>query len=291
MELPLGPLAALASSFTWAFASARYAQASRDLGPARVNLLRAVMVAPVHVVIALALYGGDAFALKPAAVGWLMLSVICSYGLGDIMFLIATRRVGISTALSIASVYPMWATLFGVVAHGETLGGLRASGIALCMAGVFSLVHQSRRRGDARQTDVPGIALALAASVLWAGNGIFVKLGSEHTSIAQINMLRFSAAVLFCALPVAMSSPKPSVPLMSAWRRILPAVYIDALLGASLYVYGMRASDLAVGATLSSLSPLISVPIAIAFGEERWSTARFVGITATVAGVVLLVSS
>ena len=48
-------------------------------------------------------------------------------------------------------------------------------------------------------------------------------------------------------------------------------------------------TDLAVGATLSSLAPLLVVPVAIAMGEERWSPARFGAVLATVLGIALLV--
>ena len=64
---------------------------------------------------------------------------------------------------------------------------------------------------------------------------------------------------------------------------------LDAIFGSIFFVYGLANTDLAVGATLSSLSPLISVPFAIALGEERWSAPRAIAITATVGGIVLLV--
>ena len=57
----------------------------------------------------------------------------------------------------------------------------------------------------------------------------------------------------------------------------------------SLFVYGLAHTDLAVGATLSSLAPLMSVPFALLYREERWSLPRFTAVTATVAGVVILI--
>jgi drug/metabolite transporter (DMT)-like permease len=69
---------------------------------------------------------------------------------------------------------------------------------------------------------------------------------------------------------------------------LLPAIFADALLGSTFYVYGLGHSDLAVGATLTSLAPLVSVPIAIGAGEERWNAARVLAVLATVVGVVIL---
>jgi drug/metabolite transporter (DMT)-like permease len=72
---------------------------------------------------------------------------------------------------------------------------------------------------------------------------------------------------------------------------LAPAIAADGLLGSSLYVYGLSHSDLAVGATLTSLAPLISVPIAIALGEERWNGRRVAAVAMTVAGAVTLVGA
>src|SRR5689334_9775213 len=108
-------LAALGSSFTWAFASVRYAQVSREIGSARVNFARALVVGPLYLVVAAALHGSNVAAgMTVGKAGWLALSVVCSYVLADGLFLAAARRTGIATALSIASTYPLWAALVGV---------------------------------------------------------------------------------------------------------------------------------------------------------------------------------
>ena len=43
----IGAFASVASAALWAFASTRYAQASRAVGSARVNLTRATTVLPI----------------------------------------------------------------------------------------------------------------------------------------------------------------------------------------------------------------------------------------------------
>src|SRR5262249_6439995 len=72
------------------------------------------------------------------------------------------------------------------------------------------------------------------------------------------------------------------------WRSLLPAILCDALCGSIFYVYGLAHTDLAIGATLSSLAPLVSVPFAILLREERWSAARFVAVLTTVVGIAVL---
>src|SRR4051812_4171884 len=99
----LGALAAFGSSCTWAFGSSRYAHASREVGSARVNLARAVVVAPIYAVLtALTLGRGLLGGVDASHVLWLVASVICSYGVADNFFFSSCRRLGTPTALAIA---------------------------------------------------------------------------------------------------------------------------------------------------------------------------------------------
>ena len=288
----LGSLAALGSSFTWAFASVRYAQASRKIGSARVNLARATIVAPTYLVLVLALHG---WVLPPGPLSgqyaWLLLSVFCSYGFADALFFSAARRVGVPTALSIASTYPLWAVMVGVVFRAEPLSAQRIAGIVLCVGGVIALIRLAPRSGEAQTSNFAagGVALAGLTSVFWAGNSIAVKFGSSGLDPVQVNALRYTFALI--VLGAAVGATKPAAAEQVDWRLLVPAIVADGLLGSSLFVYGLNHSDLAIGATLTSLAPLISVPIAIFVGEERWNLARLSAVVLTVAGAIVLVTA
>ena len=128
----LGALASVGSAALWAFASTRYAQASRAVGSARVNLTRATTVLPVFAVATLVTTHGHLLAgIDRTRAMWLGLSVLCAYGFADNVFFASARRVGITTALAIASSYPLWAALVGVAWRGERFGVVRVGGDAV----------------------------------------------------------------------------------------------------------------------------------------------------------------
>jgi drug/metabolite transporter (DMT)-like permease len=305
----LGPAAALASSCTWAFASARFTTLSRAVGGARVNLSRALVVAPFYLAMAFATSGARAFAHLPwTRVALLTASVVCSYGFADGLFFLAARRIGISTALAIASTYPLWAALFGAVVGGERFGPLRALGTVACVAGVAALVLLSRSADAERATDpsarttprrdAAGLLLAGLISLAWAGNAVAIQRGSVGLSVFQANALRYGFAfvVLLPSVTLAERARRGSTAAAPAarsqfWLSFLPAVFADGVIGSTCFVWGLAHSDLAVGATLTSLAPLISVPVAIALGEERWNAPRAAAVAVTVAGVAMLVST
>jgi drug/metabolite transporter (DMT)-like permease len=289
-----GPLAAFGASVTWAYASARYARVSREVGSARVNLARAVTASAFFA----ALYAltGDHAAptqLSAQAVAWLLASIVASYAFGDSLFFTAARRVGVTTALSIASVYPIWAALFGALVAHEPFGPGRALGTMLSVAGVVWLVRltgSGERRGSNAGRDAGGLVLAFATSLLWAANSVAVKRGSQGLDLSLANALRFGMALALLSVQMRLpaNAALPARPT-GGWSVLAPALLADAVLGALLYVYGLAHTDLAVGATLSSLAPLVSVPVALALGEERWSASRFAAVLTTVAGVAILV--
>jgi drug/metabolite transporter (DMT)-like permease len=297
----LGALAALASAAIWAFGSTRYAIGSRVIGSARVNLTRASTVMPIFLALTAWLTHGQIFSgVDRVHAGWLALSVICAYAFADNVFFAAARRVGITTAMAIASTYPLWATLAGALWRGERFGWSQASGTLLCVAGVIALIllapraaHEVPHAGSDAQASRAGILLALLTSLLWAGNSVSTKLGGTGLITVQANLIRF-----FFAWPILAATsaivPRPTQDDAAAQKTILalvPVSLLEAGLGSSLFVYGLAHSDLAVGATLSSLAPLMSVPFALYYRAERWSLPRFAAVLATVGGVILLVAN
>ena len=295
----LGALAAVGSAALWAYASTRYALASRAVGSARVNLTRSSTVLPLFLVAALVTTHGHLLAgITGTRATWLALSVLCAYGFADNVFFAAARRVGITTALAIASSYPLWAALVGTWWRGEHFGVLRATGTGLCVGGIIALIalspraveeheHAHSTKRDARE----GILLALLTSVLWAGNTVSVKLGGTGIGAWQANLIRFFIAWPILAATSALTTrpTRDDAAARAAYRGLVLPSVLEACIGSSLFVYGLAHTDLAVGATLSSLAPLLSVPFALVYREERWSPPRFAAVTATVAGVIILV--
>jgi drug/metabolite transporter (DMT)-like permease len=300
LAMTLGAAAALLSAALWAFASTRYALASRTIGSARVNLTRATTVLPIFAVATAVTTHGHVFAgISGARALWLLTSVLCAYAFADNVFFAAARRVGVTTALAIASSYPLWAALAGALFGHERFGLVRWGGTILCVGGVIALItlapqaadeheHAQSSSKEARQ----GIALALITSVMWAGNTVATKLGGANLDPWQANLTRFLWAWPILAATSALTKPMSSdkKAARAVYLSLVPVSLAEACVGASLFVYGLTHTDLAVGATLSSLAPLMSVPFALFYREERWSAPRFGAVAVTVAGIIVLIA-
>jgi drug/metabolite transporter (DMT)-like permease len=291
----LGALGAFTASVTWAFASTRYSDVARDQGAVRVGLVRA-LTASMLWLLWLALSDGLGSLAEVGAVRALCLtgSIVCSYALGDRVFFAASARMGVPSALAIATIYPLWAALYGTFARGEALGPRRILGIACCLIGVSAVLWMSRAPGPKADAPLLGAALALLTSLFWAGNAVLLKQGADGLSIYQANGFRYSVGVflLLAQLPFARrAAPVEPLSLGLLTRRLALPLFADAGLGSVCFVYGIANTDLALGATLSSLSPLVALPIAVVLGTERVSGGKVGAVCLTLAGVVLLVTT
>lgn len=304
----LGAFAAFTASVTWAFASARYAQMAERAGPVRVNLLRSLTAAALWFGALAATDGPAALSAVDAQHALLLAgSIICSYAIGDSVFYAAATRAGLSVALAIATVYPLWAALYGALFRGEPFGLWRVLGLSACVVGIATLLVQShRQRMAAGSSALTGIALALLTSLFWAGNTVFLKLGAEGLSLYQTNGVRFAfgALLLMAQLPWrirqeradartpgAIEGARESMSMWQLARTLWLPLLADTGLGSIAFAYGITHTDLALGATLSSLSPLVAMPIAAAMGTERLTLGKVIAVSITVGGVVLLVSA
>jgi drug/metabolite transporter (DMT)-like permease len=298
MTAYLGALGAFMASVTWAYASTHYAEVARVQGAVRVGLLRSLAATLLWFGALTITDGVGALARIDLTHGLcLAASIVCSYALGDRIFFASAARIGVSSALSIATIYPLWSALYGTFARGESLGLTRGLGILFCLGGVSAVLQLSRdpsREHAAARAAFVGTGLALLTSLFWAGNTVFLKLGAEGVSLYAANTVRFGTGVVLLLVQLVgerVPAQVERVGYPSLVRRLWLPLLADTGLGSICFIYGIANTDLALGATLSSLSPLVALPIAVMLGTERVSLAKVGAVCLTLLGVVLLVTS
>ena len=222
------------------------------VGATEVNLTRAVLVLPLFALAALVTVGPQAVGdLRWSNLGWLSLSMLCSYGLGDLIFYLTALRLGTPTGLSISSIFPVWSALLGALTLGEKISGGRAAGIACCIGGVCWLVRLQAPEDAPKKTLrgrelATGVALALLTSLLWAGNAYSIRRGAVGLPMFLVNTFRYFMAVpvLFPRMGrwfMAMSvEPGDAVQLLfnssaiGLWRRSTRIDNVEGIVRASL---------------------------------------------------------
>jgi drug/metabolite transporter (DMT)-like permease len=298
----LGPACAFLSSFTWAFGSARYSQLSVKYTPFAVNFSRALVAFPLFLIATVAMNGFSGAiqsfgSVTLSQVLLLFVAMIGSYGFGDVLFLWSTRSLGVPAALAIASTFPIWTTLSGVVFRGDRLPVQAFIGMLLAIFGVVIVIISGKKRepiGIARSASKNernfGVIFACLASFMWATHSLIVSSVSPAHSPTVVNAIRMATAMVISfvigrimARNQSFLLPR-SVMISSLWL-----FAYEAFGGSLFYVVGMSHSPLVVAATLSSLAPVMAVPISWLAKIEKPSLSSTAGIVTVVVGIWLLV--
>lgn len=297
----LGPLCALGSSFTWAVGSAGYSQLSKNNSAFAVNFMRALIAFPLFILASFIVAGGispgiESFqTVRASHWGWFTLSMVASFGLGDSLFLLSTRSLGVPGALAIASCYPIWTVMAGHFSGCDPVSLSQIFGLLVAVSGIVVVILNAPKREDSSgqaEFSWKGVFLALATSFAWATNGFAVSRGGADLVPPVGNTIRMLLALVLSAGFGRLLAPRSPILLPRkevvrfGWLFIL-----EAFGGSYLYMYGLSHSPLALGSTLASLAPVISVPAAWLFGLEKFSLYRTLGVCLVVLGICFLVGA
>lgn len=297
---PLGPLASFASSFTWAIGITTYSKLSRTYSPSTVNFNRALIAFPFFVLTSVLFFAKtDLSNLDWTDWFWMCVSITTSYALGDIVFLLSTRALGVPGALAIASSYPFWSALAGYFFKDEVLKPLNWIGLWSVVSGTALVILAGTKFNKQKliKVKVPvfdrywvGVLLAFMASGFWALNSFSVSQGATDLSPFAANALRMACALILCPLIGLISSGFVSQKFVfflpiKEYKRSFLVFFIESYLGSTLFCYGLVHSPLGIASSLSSLAPVITLPIAVAMGMEKLSIWKTLGIILVVVGV------
>jgi drug/metabolite transporter (DMT)-like permease len=297
----LGPICAFASSVTWALGSNGYAYLTKRYSAFSVNLTRTFFALPLFIILSFILAGGwegwiaSFREIGASHIGWYSLSMFASYGFGDALFYWSAQYLPISSALAIASCYPLWTTLIGKLFLNEQLPIYKELGVVVTVGGLLVVILNGKDKTAVTQTQkfsIWGVMLAFGASIMWMLNSFSVAQGTRGISVLTGNVVRMSIGFIFCTVLTLLYSKNQG-------RRLLPVKEIkswswlfilEGFGGSLLFTYGLSHSPLAVGTALAALAPVIAPPVAWILGYEKPSLWRTLGVVLVVLGVCLLVS-
>lgn len=297
----LAPSCALGSAVAWSIGSIGYSKLAKNHSIFSVNFSRALVSLPLFICAVIIASGGfteswiNYKSVEPSHWGWFAVSIFSSYGLGDAAFFWSTSLLGIPAAMAIASIYPIWTLFLGSYLMGEHVSHLQVSGVLICLVGVILVVLTPDRslESPARRPQASpllGLGLALLTSLFWSLNSYSVAKGGAGVLTPVGNSIRMAIALLLTAVLGKCMSPGELLilPLVQV-RRFFWVFVLESFVGSYLYVYGMSHASFSIASTLSALAPVISVPLAVISGTEKFSFVRTFGVCLVVVGVCLLV--
>ncbi|MFN2166959.1 MAG: DMT family transporter [Anaerolineae bacterium] len=291
-----GELFALLSAFLWAMASVLLTVGARRIHVLPMNLIRCVISTTFFWTL-LPFYGGlDAVAAIPAAAWpWLVLSVLGLLVVGDTLYFRSMDLAGVSWAMPVASVNPLWAVLLASAFLGEPLSWTLVLGAMLVIAGVVLVSRSAMPEVAGRVVDPGdrrrGILLALLVSVLWAAGQVALKPATAGMHSIVANSVRQPMGMLILlGLTLRRGRWRALRKLdRRSWAVIGVASLVGTGVGSLFFVWAIQLAGAGRTAVLTSTAPLLAIPFSMLWLRERPTRWTLAGTLLTTTGIVLVV--
>jgi DME family drug/metabolite transporter len=295
----IGELAALGAAICWTIAAVLYREAVLHTKPISANIMRCactslVMVASLAVIGKLqVLTSLSAYAVVLAGA-----SGVIGLGLGDTLYMVSLKLVGVARAVPITCTYPLFNLLLAVFLQGETVAVQVVFGAVAIILGIWLMTREVRKteKGLQKENLVRGIVLALVTAVVWAISITMIDMavtlpeaGTLDGALA-VNTLRVSAVAIFLLASAPLSDKQFSF-LKMPKRTIVTLIFggiVALALGWFFLAYSFLLIPEAQAVPISSTSPLFAAVAGIVLLHEPATTKNVAGSIIIVLGVFLL---
>ena len=289
----LGESAALLTSACWSLNSVCFTVAGRRVGSASVNLLRLLMAWALLVLVHLALYGSP-FPLQAgsARLGWLGVSGLIGFALGDAVLFEAFVVIGARLAMLLMTLSPIFSALLAWLFLGQNLGPAKVAAMVLTLSGIAWVVWGGGDR-EAHPHLWRGVLLGVGGALGQSVGLVFSMKGlAGGFPPISANLIRVSAGV--AALLLYFGATGRLRGALEGLRDGRAAAFIGLgavtgpVLGVVLSLVAIAQAPMGVAATLMSLSPVILLPVSHYGFKERVGSHAILGTLVALAGAAAL---
>ncbi|RMF47060.1 MAG: DMT family transporter [Anaerolineae bacterium] len=292
----LGELAALMTSVCFTATSAMFTLAGRMVGSVVVNRTR-LLFAVLLLALAHPLFGLPLpWHAEPFRWGWLGLSGLVGLALGDAFLFQAFVWIGPRLTMLMLSLAPILATVLAWLFLGERLSPWQVAAIITTIGGTAWVVQEQNTQpaNEHNAHFKAGILFGLGAATGQALGLIFAKQGlrGDFPALSGTLMRMLAATLALWGLAVVRGQAAESLRQLRARPRALRYLVIGSItgpfLGVTLSLYAVQHAPVGIASTLTSLPPVLLLPVGYFFFKERFGWGAIAGTFIAIAGVVML---
>ncbi|MCH4891109.1 DMT family transporter [Acidaminobacter sp. JC074] len=289
-----GEFAALATAFCWSITATSFEVAGKKVGSQPLNLIR-LLIGSIFLMIFTYLTRGLAFPLDASfeTWKWLFLSGLVGLVIGDLLLFEAFVRIGARISMLIyASVPPM----SGILAYfllGESMRPTQILGMFVTLTGI-AIVILTKDSGNKVKLSHPiaGILLAFGGAFGQALGYIIGKFGLENYDAFAATQIRLVAGIIGFTILFSIRGTWKS--FFAAFKEktamgfITLGSFFGPFLGISLSLLAIQHTNPGVASTLTSITPVLLIPVAIFVRKEHVSLKETLGAFIAIAGVAII---
>lgn len=287
---------ALAAAACWAVGSLLSAQASTHLGAFSFTRWR-MLCASVMLWFIVAINGGwHSLALGSSTV--LVLSGVIGIFVGDTALFAAMNRLGPRRAGVLFATHSLFSVVLAYFFLGETQWGWTLIGSSLLISGVMVAILFGKRKTElhaweSKQTELrSGIALGLLAALCQAIATLMLKpvMTTDIDPVAASAVRMTSAFMLHqIVFMLGFKVAKAYMPLTAkVFMLVLVNAALSMVLGMTLILQALKYGDAGMVAILSSVSPVMILPLLWLVYKRSPALGAWLGALLTLLGTILI---
>jgi len=296
----IGEFAALGAAVSWAVAPILYKKALSGVKPVSANIVRCATNAAVLALVLVASgLTGILVRLPLTVLAVVVVSGVVGLGLGDTLYMIGLKSIGVARAVPLASSYPLFSLLWAVLLLGEVVTAAAVGGTIVILLGIWFLSREKVERATHvhGKFELTGVAVSLLTAVAWSVSITMMDFAVTMPGI--VNGLDANYAVVtvrIAGMALVMLALAPLLDrghgfLKLGWRAVV-LLCIGGLVANGLGWLLMNYSFLNIAESqavpISSTTPLFSAIAGFAFFREKMARNNIMGAVLVVVGTVLI---
>jgi drug/metabolite transporter (DMT)-like permease len=287
----LGEFAAIGAALAWTVNSLLIERLGRGFSAWALNFLTKFFGLIAVSLLVFALSGSLLPRADAGQWGLLLLSGFVGFSLGDGFLFTAFQQLGAKRTMLIFSANPVISAILGWVLLGETISWLHIAGILLAVSGIMFVIR-SDVPAQKKPANRRAIVFALLATLGQAGGVLLSKAGMYNLDAVTAAQIRLVGGVLGMAVLLGLlrqwKMVTPVVRSVKGRQVIAANVTLGTLIGMVLSMLAIKLTQVAVASILTSLMPVMILPISAFFLKEKVTVYEIAGAVVTVLGVSLL---
>lgn len=316
MEI-IGEIAGLLTSVCFAITATILTRAGQQVGSVIANRTRLVFALAYLLILNLVLFGQPLpFGAAPQRWMWLALSGVIGLAVGDAFLIQSYIMIGPRLGMLLLSLSTIFAAVEAWLLFGETLGLLQIIGIAVTLAGTVWVIFERgsviSSRGSAMSSRLSAVsprgsdngkaitpsALGVLCGLVGAlgqGTGLVLSKQGMLGTFSPIsgNAIRMLAGALALWLLTFLQGQAPrTVQVLrqnpSALKLLAVVALVGPVIGISLSLLAVQLAPVGVASMLTSLSPVLMLPIGHFVNGEKLGWGAIAGTIVAMCGVALL---
>lgn len=294
----IGELAALGAALCWTVSAALYKVALSDAKPVSANISRCISTT-VFFIACLGVTGRVQYlaALRVDSLVLAGLSGVIGLCVGDTLYMLSLKLIGVSRAVPVTCTYPLFTMLFAALFFSEQIALFGLLGAVLIIVGIW-LISQGKGKltGMVRSVLFRGVFVALVTAVVWGVSIAFMDEALVLSELAVLDAAVVVNTVRLSATTFSLLAISPFFDRQFGFLKLKRRTWVILALG-GIVALGLGWVLLAVSllyipasysVPISSVSPLFATLFGAFLLKERVTTRIFVGSVFIVLGTFVL---